>query len=47
LVFGLVRANEWGWGSATTIGVFLAAALLLGVFVVLQICSPGQTTNPV
>ncbi|HEY1634578.1 MAG TPA: MFS transporter [Acidimicrobiales bacterium] len=37
LVFGLVRANEWGWGSATTIGVFVAAAVLLGIFVVLQI----------
>ena len=37
LVFGLVRANQWGWGSATTIGVFMAAALLVGVFVVLQV----------
>ena len=37
LVFGLVRANQWGWGSPTTIGVFLAAALLVGVFVVLQV----------
>ncbi|HWC37145.1 MAG TPA: MFS transporter [Acidimicrobiales bacterium] len=37
LVFGLVRANAWGWSSATTIGVFVAAALLLAVFVVLQI----------
>ena len=37
LVFGLVRANQWGWGSATTIAVFTAAALLVGVFVVLQI----------
>jgi EmrB/QacA subfamily drug resistance transporter len=37
LVFGLVRANEWGWGSASTIGVFVAAVLLLGVFVVLQV----------
>jgi len=37
LVFGLVRANQWGWGSATTIGVFMAAALLVGMFVVLQV----------
>ena len=37
LVFGLVRANQWGWGSATTIGVFMAAALLVGAFVVLQV----------
>ncbi|HWG73398.1 MAG TPA: MFS transporter [Acidimicrobiales bacterium] len=37
LVFGLVRANEWGWRSPATIGVFVAAVVLLGVFVVLQI----------
>jgi EmrB/QacA subfamily drug resistance transporter len=37
LVFGLVRANEWGWGSPATVGVFVAAVVLLGVFVVLQI----------
>ena len=37
LVFGLVSANQWGWGSAGTVGVFVAAGLLLGVFVVLQI----------
>jgi EmrB/QacA subfamily drug resistance transporter len=37
LVFGLVRANQWGWGAATTIGVLMAAALLVGVFVVLQV----------
>ncbi len=37
LVFGLVRANSWGWASATTILVFAAAAVLLTVFVVLQL----------
>jgi EmrB/QacA subfamily drug resistance transporter len=37
LVFGLVRANVWGWGSATTILVFGAAAILLAAFVVLQL----------
>src|SRR4029077_15478408 len=37
LVFGLVRANAWGWGSATTILVFAAAAVLLAAFVVLQL----------
>jgi EmrB/QacA subfamily drug resistance transporter len=37
LVFGLVSANQWGWGSATTIGVLLAAALLIGVFVIVQV----------
>jgi EmrB/QacA subfamily drug resistance transporter len=37
LVFALVRANVWGWGSATTISVFAAAAILLAAFVVLQL----------
>jgi EmrB/QacA subfamily drug resistance transporter len=37
LVFGLVRANAWGWGSSSTISVFAAAAVLLAAFVVLQL----------
>ena len=37
LVFGLVSANQRGWLSATTVGVFLAAALLIAVFVSLQV----------
>ena len=37
LVFALVRANVWGWGSATTILVLAAAAVLLATFVVLQL----------
>jgi EmrB/QacA subfamily drug resistance transporter len=37
LVFGLISANQWGWGSASTVGVFVAAFLLLGAFVVLQV----------
>jgi EmrB/QacA subfamily drug resistance transporter len=37
LVFGLVRANVWGWGSATTLLVFVAAVVLLATFVLLQL----------
>lgn len=37
LVFGLASANQWGWGSARTVGVFVAAGLFLGVFVGLQL----------
>lgn len=37
LIFALVNANQWGWGSPATIAVFLVAAALLGVFVVLQV----------
>jgi hypothetical protein len=39
LAFALVSANQWGWGSSSTIGVFAAAALLLGLFVILQVRS--------
>ncbi|MGH9063897.1 MAG: MFS transporter [Acidimicrobiales bacterium] len=36
LVFGLVRANVWGWTSASTIGLFAGAAVLIGLFLALQ-----------
>jgi predicted MFS family arabinose efflux permease len=32
-----VRANVWGWGSATTLIVFAVAIVLLGTFVVTQL----------
>jgi EmrB/QacA subfamily drug resistance transporter len=37
LVFGLVRANVWGWGSAKTVLVLGAAVVLLAAFVLLQL----------
>jgi EmrB/QacA subfamily drug resistance transporter len=37
LVFGITQANSWGWLSATTIGVFAAAAVLLAAFVVWEL----------
>lgn len=37
LVFALVRANVWGWGSAKTILLLAAAAVLLTAFVLLQL----------
>jgi EmrB/QacA subfamily drug resistance transporter len=37
LVFGLVSADDWGWASASTVGVFAVAGLLLGTFVILQL----------
>jgi EmrB/QacA subfamily drug resistance transporter len=37
LVFALVRANVWGWGSAQTLLVLAAAVALLGTFVLLQL----------
>jgi len=32
LVFAITQAHEYGWSSATTIGIFTAAAVLLGGF---------------
>ena len=37
LVFALVRANVWGWGSAQTLLVLAAAGALLATFVLLQL----------
>jgi EmrB/QacA subfamily drug resistance transporter len=36
LVLGLVRANAEGWGSPLIVGLFLAAALLMIAFVVIE-----------
>jgi EmrB/QacA subfamily drug resistance transporter len=33
LTLGLVRGGAWGWGSAATIGVLAASAILLALFV--------------
>lgn len=32
-VFGITQANDWGWSSGRTIGVFVAATVLLAGFV--------------
>jgi EmrB/QacA subfamily drug resistance transporter len=37
LVFALVRANQWGWGSTRTLLFLAAAGILLAAFVVLQL----------
>jgi len=34
LTLALVQGPDWGWGSANTVGSLLAAAILLGAFVV-------------
>jgi EmrB/QacA subfamily drug resistance transporter len=33
LVFGIVKAQAWGWGSGKTIGVLAAGLILLAIFV--------------
>jgi hypothetical protein len=46
LVFALVRANVWGWGSAKTILVLAAAAVLLAAFVLIQLRSRHPLVPP-
>ena len=36
LVFAIVKAQTYGWGSAKTIGLFVAAVALLAAFVVVE-----------
>jgi EmrB/QacA subfamily drug resistance transporter len=40
LVLGLLRGNDWGWTSGRVIGLFAAAAVLLGTFVAIQLRRP-------
>lgn len=46
MVIALVSADQWGWGSADTIGVFVATALLLGLFAILQVRSSHPLVPP-
>ena len=39
LVFGLTQANRVGWASAQTIGVLLASAILMAIFILLELRS--------
>ncbi|HTW12070.1 MAG TPA: MFS transporter [Solirubrobacteraceae bacterium] len=36
IVFGIVKAQTWGWGSAQTVGVMGGGALLLALFLFLE-----------
>jgi EmrB/QacA subfamily drug resistance transporter len=42
LVYGITQANHYGWTSATTIGIFSAAAVLLAAFVIWE----SRTAEP-
>jgi EmrB/QacA subfamily drug resistance transporter len=33
IVLGLIKANDWGWGSASILGLFAAGVALLAVFI--------------
>src|SRR5919197_474132 len=41
LVFAIVRAQAWGWGSARTLGLAAAALALLATFVAVERRSPA------
>src|SRR4051794_26781928 len=36
LVLGLLRGNDWGWGSGRTLGLFVAAVVLLAAFLAVE-----------
>ena len=40
LVYGMTEANDFGWGSATTLAIFAGALALLGAFVVWELRHP-------
>jgi EmrB/QacA subfamily drug resistance transporter len=42
LVFAITQANDYGWGSVETIGVFALSAVLLGAFLVWE----ARVTDP-
>ena len=41
LVYAIVKAQAYGWGSARTVGLFVAAIVLLAVFVAIERRSPA------
>ena len=40
-VYAIVNGNEWGWGSARTLGLLGAAVVLLAAFLVIESRSPS------
>jgi EmrB/QacA subfamily drug resistance transporter len=42
LVYGLTKAGEIGWGNSQTIGWFVGAVVLLGLFILIEL----RSTNP-
>lgn len=46
LVFGVVKAQSWGWGSAGTLGFVLGGVVMLGLFVVVELRAPAPLVPP-
>ena len=40
LVYAIVKAQEWGWGSGSTLGLTALAVALLGAFIAIEARSP-------
>ncbi len=46
ITLGLVKGEDWGWTSAATLGCFVSAAVLLGLFVVSSRRSRSPLIDP-
>jgi EmrB/QacA subfamily drug resistance transporter len=46
ITLGLVQGSDWGWGSAGIIGTLVAAAVLIGLFVVHCLTSRNPLIHP-
>jgi EmrB/QacA subfamily drug resistance transporter len=46
VTLAIVEGNDWGWGSAATLGCFAAAAILLGVVVARSRSHPRPIVEP-
>ena len=46
LTFGIVKGSDWGWGSATILGILVGALLVLGLFVLHCLTSRNPLIEP-
>ncbi len=46
LTFGLVKGSDWGWSSPAIVGTLVAAALLIGLFVLHTLVSRNPLIQP-
>ncbi len=46
IVFGIIKAQAWGWGSGRTLGVLLAGVVLLVAFLRIERRSPAPLMRP-
>jgi len=46
IVFGVVKAQSWGWGSVRTLGLVLGGLAFLGVFVLVELRAKAPIVPP-